>query len=315
MRARIMMMSGGPAARRLALPVQDVISSVAVAFGHSFVIKEEKIGKDSQQAYGSPMTQEAIEASADCEAVLVVSGTSRGVDALAAGLGCQLKTRVFDVPSQLAQHSLLRSAQQPGGVLATPLEGGEQGIRRAVELTKGIMVQKNMPVQEVPLGGAHRADWLQATDLFSIPQEDRVRTLPQALRMLVAEPGDMGIWFVSSSAFAALDSTARALSGLRGMARLSCLAEKPLVFGIDDLQDELQDNHPFGLLWAVADMLEGALNLHREAECLRTAVDNVLNAGWRTADLSEPGLPTVAAEGICRLIQEQLSLVGELMQR
>lgn len=315
MRARIMMMSGGPAARQLALPVQEVLSDLAVAFGHSFVIKEEKIGEDSLLAYGSPMTQEAIEHSADCDAVLVLSGSSRGVDALAAGLGCFLKTRIFAVPPMLAQHSLLKSSLQPSGTLATPLDPEEQAMRRAVDLVRDLMAEKWLPLREVPLGGMRRADWLQATDRFSVPQEDRLYTLPQALKVLVTEPASMGMCFVSPGAYAALDSTARALSGLYGMAPLCYLAEKPLVFGVDDLKDESQDHQPFGMLRAVADMLEGALFLKREADCLRTALDNVLNAGWRTADLSEPGLPTVTAEGICRLIQEQLSLVGELMQR
>lgn len=68
--------------------------------------------------------------------------------------------------------------------------------------------------------------------------------------------------------------------------------------------------------YALAEGLETMLNLKREANCLQTTVHNVRSAGWRT-EVADDDAHTRAAslQEICTLINEQLSLVGEMMNR
>ena len=71
MRARIVFAWDTPRARSLQAQVQQVLSDVAVAFGHSFVMKDERMGAASVEAYGSAMTVETVEACQEADATLV----------------------------------------------------------------------------------------------------------------------------------------------------------------------------------------------------------------------------------------------------
>lgn len=70
-----------------------------------------------------------------------------------------------------------------------------------------------------------------------------------------------------------------------------------------------RDGSPYPLYDALADALQNVLGLHKEATCLRTTVSNVIQAGQ-----AEGGRPA-SLSGICGRVNEQLTLVGEMMNR
>ena len=66
---------------------------------------------------------------------------------------------------------------------------------------------------------------------------------------------------------------------------------------------------------ALSSMLRITLQLEREADCMDSALRNVLEYGWRTPDM----MPTdeskvITPEEMTDLICEQISLAGQLMQ-
>ncbi len=67
--------------------------------------------------------------------------------------------------------------------------------------------------------------------------------------------------------------------------------------------------------YALAEGLETILHLKREANCLQTTVHNVLTAGWRAEATADGRTQAASLQEICTLINEQLSLVGEMMNR
>lgn len=70
---------------------------------------------------------------------------------------------------------------------------------------------------------------------------------------------------------------------------------------------------PIAMILSAALMLRKSLQLNKEADCVEMAVRNVLNAGWRTADLARSGEPRVGTEAIGKLIAEQVDTAGAVM--
>jgi len=70
---------------------------------------------------------------------------------------------------------------------------------------------------------------------------------------------------------------------------------------------------PISMILAAALMLRRSLKLNNEADCVEMAVKNVLDAGWRTADMVRSGEPKVGTQAIGKLIAEQVDTVGAVM--
>ncbi|NLD33979.1 MAG: hypothetical protein GX653_03635 [Clostridiales bacterium] len=319
MRAKMMLMSGDDQAKRLAFSVQGVLSDLAVAFGHSFLIKEEKISSASMADYGSPMTQEAVDASRDCDAVLCLTADHQGVVELAGGLGCHLCGHVYDLPEVLAAHALLKSNALPQGLIAVPIQMTPEALTHAAELLYTMARTAQRTLREIPATGKRRADWEAATGAASAAYSQTLPTrftLGQGLDLVLGSPGDMGILFASPSAGEALHAAASQVSGLPLLlydVYWDMNAARVYAARIRE-GDAPAGGNPFGVLYAAAHMLKHTLNLPREADCLLTSIRNVLDAGWRTPDLhAEDHAMHIDAEAICGLISEQIELAGTLM--
>lgn len=317
MRARIMLFSGDEQARRLALEAQEVLTDLALAFGHSLTIREEKMGALSEAAYGSAMTEEAVRASGDCDAVLCTASSSEGLDALAEGLQCDAVCHVYDLPESLSARALLKGDILPRGLICAPLEMHEAGVRAAGKLAYRLANEQKLDILEVPPQGRLRGLWDEAAGYsrLNLPTINwRQLTLPDAIGALISAPQHLGVLLASPLA---ADSLARLTAGLSGLGSLLhsryCRGEKPVIFSVTQTGHQQEGGGPFGLLMAMADLLGRGLSLQREAQALTTCVRNVLEAGWRTGDIALPGEARVDAAAVCRLIREQIALVAELM--
>jgi 3-isopropylmalate dehydrogenase len=116
----------------------------------------------------------------------------------------------------------------------------------------------------------------------------------------------------------AVSGAAAALMGGRGILPGAFLGDnKPILYqpahGPEPEIAGKDTADPIGMILCAAMMLRLSLNLANEAECVETAVANVLEAGWRTADLTSGGSPKVGTEAIGKLIAEQVDTVGAVM--
>jgi len=313
-----MFLSGDAPSKVLVLAVQGILGDLAVAFGHSFVMKEDKVADASVKAFGSPMTQETIDACQDVNCVLAVSQSGRGVEALAQGLNACAGSHSFHIPECMGGHSLLKSNALPDGVLVYPLSMAQDPLSQAAKLVYQGAKQAGLPVREIPFTGKLSDAWAQATgaEAAKNPQTAQlVSTLDQTLPEVLRRPEKMGIIFAPPAACKAIKALAEAINGLPSFTYDCYLSQRPIVYAAT-LTGEVPDgDSPFGLLYAAADMLKHSFMLLREADCLNTSITNVLEAGWRTQDIALPGDARIGTSAICSLISEQISLVGQLINQ
>lgn len=313
MRANIMMLWGDQASQAMSQAVQEVLGDLAVAFGHSFVFREERFAEASIQSYDSPMTQETVDACLESNAVLAVSRTGEGLMALAAGLSAIQGSFHYDFPACLQPNSLLKSDALPRGCISYPLSVEAQPLKSAMRIA---LRQAGQSLRHIPMAGRSRSDWEDALRqaMMDVPAV-KVSTgeTTEILQLLIEAPDSLGHLFAPPTQALVLDSAARAVSGLQSLVRERFTSDRPIVFASRILGELPDGDGPFGLLYAAADMLAGALKLPREAECLRTSTTNVLDAGWRTPDIAVAGSPRIGTSAICGLIREQISLAGQLL--
>lgn len=320
MRAKMMILSGSTEASGLSLRVQQILTDLAVAFGHSFVMVEDKISDLSIQEYGSAMTEEAIESALQCDGVLCVAPDDEGIMELADGLDCILQCHVYMMPEVLNAHSLLKSGKLPRGVLACPIKMDEKAIKNAADHIYSLAKDSGSHISEIPYSGRYLDMWEEAVRPAAARYYLNQRIISDApgfVRDLIRKPDGMGVLFASATACASMHAVASGLCGIDSFVYNSYWDEQgPRLYAARLQKGAAGDSiNPFGLLYAAADMLKYRLGLSREADFLLTCCSNVLNAGWRTSDIAEDGSMRVSTEAIFRLISEQIELVAALAAR
>lgn len=319
MRAKIMILSGNDQAKRLAFSVQGVLSDLAIAFGHSFLMKEEKISTASVAEYGSAMTQEAIDEAKQCDAVLCLTDDGQGVIELAAGIGSIVCGHVYQLPEMLAQHSLLKSGTLPHGLIAWPLSTQPNTLTDAAVLVYGLSKAQLVPIREIPLTGKRSRDWMVATGSVAAQNgqtQPHLSDVNHVLEGLLTVPEEMGIVFATPSAASSVHAVASSLSGLSPLLFDTYWdKQRAIAHAVQIGQNAAPDmTNPFGALYAAAHMLKHTLRLTREADCLLTSIHNVLEAGWRTPDMQVDNAALhIGTEAICGLISQQIELAGALV--
>lgn len=322
MRAKIMLISGSETALGLSLFVQQVLTDLAVAFGHSFVITEERGSALSRKEYGSPMTEETVEAADACDAALWLAPDESGLAELCDGLRCILACHVFWLPEELRGLSLLKSGVLARGILASPLSDGEEDLRRSMDRLRAMAGDRGLALSEIPYAGERGERWQRAVRTAAergYPLNRSVTNAPDFIRKTIEDPASMGVLLATPSACAGTRAVAEALCGQAAGLCYSLYPEKRRVrlysVRVPD-RASADETSPLGALFAVCELLKTGLGLAKEAEFLSTCCDNVLHAGWRTSDLAaESGRQPITAEGMIRLISEQIELVAALGQR
>lgn len=322
MRAKIMLVSGSETALGLSLFVQQILTDLAIAFGHSFVMAEEKFSALSIQEYGAAMTEETIEAAGECDGLLCLSQDEEGLAELAQGLGCLLRCRVIDLPEAMRAHSLLRSGLLPRGMIACPLSDEADTLKKAAERYFERVRELAYPVAEIPFTGENKLLWERsirpALSKYFAGQSRRTASTAVLLKECIAQPEYLGSVMAAPAAFASISAAATALCGKAASFVYDAYWDEqgPKVYysliGPSAPADNL---NPFGALFAACDMLRYSLGLVKESEFLLTCCRNVLDAGWRTADIAENGHASVSAQAIIQLIGEQIELAAALGSR
>ncbi len=316
MRLKVMIFSGSEEAETLSVHLQQILTDLAVAFGHSFLLAEDKISSLSTRDYGSPMTEEAIEAALECSGVLCITPDQSGLAELAEGLECLLRCHVYALPEGLSDKSLLKSSKLPRGILACPISAEERALKSAADHIFSLAKEIGMPLTEIPYPGKRFEHWEQAAISAAARyylNQRRVSNTSSFIRELVLNPDSMGVLWAAPASCRAVHALASSLSGLESFVYDSFWDNHgPKLYAVQIEQGSGAGLNPFGILYAAVDMLRYRLGLDREADFLKTCCNNVLDAGWRTADIAEDNSMHVSFEAVFRLISEQIDLAASM---
>ncbi len=319
MRKKLMLLSGSQMAAQLSYYIQQILTDIAVTFGHSFLIIENKISELSIKEYGSSITEEAIVAGADCDALFSIADDEEGLKELSAGLGCILCGHLYTLPDCLSEYSLLKSEEMPAGLISYPMTLDKAAFALAANHLYKRAKAENSTVNEIPYQGSHLVSWEEVTDkvankyyIMNPNRTDASACLSQLLRF----PESMGVVLATKKACEILNEGAKSICGLPSFLFDVYWDDKgaKLFYVRTEQTDSAENVSPFGLLYAAVDMLKYSLQLEREAACLPACINNVLEAGWRTADIARKGQLHVTTEAIFNLISEQIELVGEFIR-
>lgn len=311
MRLRLLLLTENEQGREISSLVQDVLGELTLAFGHTLVIKEDFIGTKSLQRYGSALTQETVDSAADCDAILCFASLENGPYAMAKELQCASGAFVHQYPPVMRGNSLLKSQHMPAGILVFPLEAGQDALSESAAATLKWAKNTELPVAMVPANGDTNMAW--QSSLLSLQPDLPETTLPALLAQTVSQVDSPGFVLGSFIVCQAVHALCCAVSGAGPMSYTCFSGTAPVLYQTEVMGEQEDNADPFGALLACTDMLRRSFGLLREADCLAAAVENVLEAGWRTADIAERGSPRIGTAAIGRLICEQIALAGQLM--
>ncbi len=114
-----------------------------------------------------------------------------------------------------------------------------------------------------------------------------------------------------------LTDEAAMLAGSMGMLPSASLGTRQTAHGLFGMYEPIHGSapdiagqgkaNPIAAILTVAMMLRYSFGLHREADVIEAAVEQVIEAGYRTEDLKEAGKPVVGTQEMGRLIVDALS--------
>ena len=115
-----------------------------------------------------------------------------------------------------------------------------------------------------------------------------------------------------------LTDEASMLAGSMGMLPSASLGTRETAHGLFGLYEPIHGSapdiagqnkaNPIAAILTIAMMLRHSFNLKQEAQAIETSVERVIEAGYRTEDLREPGKETVGTKEMGRLIGEAITI-------
>lgn len=304
MRAKFLLLFEQPSYREGLRWVQDLLSELAVAFSHSFLMREDSLESRQQEL---PLLAQEHE-------VILLAGSTPAAEACADALDCHSGFTSFSVGEATLELSRLKDGHMPVADLFWPLKEDQTSSNRLAVAVSSHAKKTGRPVilcQEEDGGGWGEA-FNKAAMYAALPAPIPM-TFEEALEAVLFQQDSPGIVVASAQQAALLRSVLSFLSGSENLRYTAYLAEKLRLYQVTPAPGE-KGLPLFSLLYAAADALRNMLQLDREADCLKTAIDNVLQTGWRTPEFGL--LPkTISHDEAVRLMVEQVQLAGELMER
>ena len=132
-----------------------------------------------------------------------------------------------------------------------------------------------------------------------------------AAMQLVRDPGQFDVVVTENMFGDILSDEASMITGSIGLLPSASIGDcapglyEPIHGSAPDIAGQDKAN-PVATILSVAMMFRYSFNLPAEAQAIETAVDAVLNEGWRTADIAKPGETAVGTLKMGELIRERL---------
>lgn len=358
MRAKIVCLAGDGIGPEVMQEAVRVLTSVACAFGHSFTFMEEKLGKTAIQAYGSPLSDKALDMCRSADAVLLgATGgpiwdrplqnmhPEQGIRRLQSGLQLYAGLQHCAIPPAPAAVSPLKEniACTMDMVLVWPLLGDdcesfmEEDGQRPVDTVSSTAIQAEQVIRlaflmarerRKSVCGTFHAD-LDATSRLWLETAQRVsRDYPDVFvkwldpdrcsAELVKRPSKFDILLTGPLLNRPFSGIAAGITGSLGLAPCAMAGDaNPFVYlpaqGEEASLAGRDMANPIAMILCAAMMLRRSLHLHSEADCVELAVKNVLDSGWRTADMVSGSEPKVGTQAIGKLVAEQVDTAGAVM--
>ena len=132
-----------------------------------------------------------------------------------------------------------------------------------------------------------------------------------AAMQLVRDPGQYDVMVTENMFGDILSDEASMLTGSIGLLPSASIGDtapglyEPIHGSAPDIAGQDKAN-PIATILSVAMMFRYSFKLAEEAAAIENAVDTVLNEGWRTADIAEPGVSPIGTKKMGELIREKI---------
>lgn len=309
MRAKIMLLSASERDESNLLYAERILTEISVAFGHTFLLLRDKIGEKARAAHGESLTEKTIAACQDCQAVFVSDGTGEGLSELYDALDLPIVFRSLSVPECLCGRAEAPVSLYVGTVLSLD----EDTLRRAMRVSFLLAQDSEMRLCHVSPSGSSQDSWTAAARVQEalFPAVSAVKlSAPEAVTEMILSPQRMGLLLCPPYAGSVLLAAGTALCAHPNVMHDMALEEEGAGVYSALLPKDGAEPVPLSAALASAKLLRCSLRLQREAACLEAAVKNVISSGWENGNESP-----ISGEGVLKLICEQITVAGELMQR
>lgn len=303
MRAKIFMLAGEDRFLPHLGYSQTVLTNLAVAFNHSFVMK--------QAVYSDPAADN-LNAVREADASLF-AGRDDLIQTMMNQLGCFAGMRVYDVSDSLRELSKMKNLLSPQGAVIWPLNGTETAISKAAVEACRYAGENYCKFGLIP-PNEKSAVWENAATraaMYSAQEAPLIAPLDQAVIGMLTAGGEGRILLSDVHEAQIVTRLLDWLSGTDSLGYSLYISDTGRFYA--PAPGNTARPGVFSMLYATADMVKTSLKLEKEADCLKTAIDNVLSSGWRTQEM-EQSEKTIPEQEVLRLIGEQIALAGELFE-
>jgi 3-isopropylmalate dehydrogenase len=131
---------------------------------------------------------------------------------------------------------------------------------------------------------------------------------------LIRQPSSFDVIVTENMFGDILTDEASMLAGSMGMLPSASLGTRETAHGLFGLYEPIHGSapdiagqykaNPIAAILSTAMMLRHSFNLKQEAQTIEAAVEKIIEAGYRTVDLQEPGKETVDTKEMGRLIAD-----------
>lgn len=307
MRTKILFVAEDAFQREVLRLAQNVLSELALAFSHSFSMREFVPSEHGDAGNLAETAQQH-------DAVLL-AGSVSFLQEFGVVLGCHAGCLTLSKPADIQHLTRLKTGPLADFDLIWPLKNSVSVIGKTAVSACSLARRNAADVLYIaPEDGTDYAGALNKAAMYaamqSAPREMALDTFLMSTLKQEATPVQLVMASPKDAALAA--GLLHYLNGTENLAYILLLSDGGQFYGVTRADQE--EVPLFSVLYATQAMLKSALNMVREGDCLRSAADNVLASCCLTGT-PKAGEQDISAQEIMERISQQIRLAGELIER